>query len=370
MPRNKVAWQRLVFVVLIIASLAVLTVSFRETESGPVHAIQQGTAGLLAPMQSWGARIAQPFQDGYSWLTTLWSAHRDAERLAGQVETLQGQVVELEEQAEENQRLKGLLDLKEKGTFPAGTDFVVSRVISKSPDKWQFWVMIDKGSADGIKVHQAVVGSTLVAGETLAGKGLVGQVSEVTAHSAKVLLITDPQSNVQAKIQGSRAEGVVEGAGSASNANSLNMGLVDRDIRVDPKMVVVTSGYGGVYPADIPLGIVASVGEQDVNNYKQIAVQPFLDFRVLEEVMVLIVPGEPGELGVTTTDTTAGSAIGTSGQAGVGVDAGRLGGTTTTTTTGGLSTTSTAAGSTTTSGTGSNTTSKTTEPTSTTTTTE
>ena len=71
MPRNKVAWRRGVFVVLIIASLAVLTVSFRETESGPVHAIRQGAAGLLAPMQSWGDRIAQPFQDGYHWLTTI-----------------------------------------------------------------------------------------------------------------------------------------------------------------------------------------------------------------------------------------------------------------------------------------------------------
>jgi hypothetical protein len=137
--------------------------------------------------------------------------------------------------------------------------------------------------------------------------------------------------------------------------------------------VVVTSGYGGIYPPDIPVGVVSSVGEEDVNNYKQIAVQPFLDFRVLEEVMVLIVPGEPGELGVTTTDTTAGSATSTSGQVGIGVDSGGLGATTTTT--GGLSTTSTAAGSlgaggsTTTSGTGSTTTSKTSEASNTTTTT-
>ena len=48
MPRNKVAWRRFVFVVLIIASLAVLTVSFRETESGPVHTVQQAAAGLQA----------------------------------------------------------------------------------------------------------------------------------------------------------------------------------------------------------------------------------------------------------------------------------------------------------------------------------
>ncbi len=318
MPRNKVAWRRVVFVVLIIASLAVLTVSFRETESGPVHAVQRGVAGLVTPMQSWGARIAQPFQDGYTWLTTLWSAHSDAERLAGEVRVLQGEVIKLQEQGEENQRLKSLLDLRDKGTFPSGTDFVVARVIAKSPTRWQAWIEIDKGSADGLHVDQAVVGSTPVAGEALAGKGLVGKIVEVTDHSAKVLLITDSQSAVSAKIQGSRAEGIVEGSASGR----LMMNYVDRDILVDPKLVIVTSGYGGVYPPDIPVGIVVDVGEKDVSNYKSIEVQSFLDFRVIEEVMVLVVPEDsvipmtggnastPG-LGVTT---------GTSSSAGTGSD--------------------------------------------------
>jgi rod shape-determining protein MreC len=286
MPRNKVAWRRIVFVVLIIASLAVLTVSFRETESGPVHAIRQGAAGLLAPMQSWGDRIAQPFQDGYHWLTTLWSAHQDAERLAEQVQVLQGEVIKLQEQGEENERLRSLLDLKDKGTFPAGTDFIVARVMAKSPTKWQAWVEIDKGSDDGLKVDMAVVGSTPVSGEALAGKGLVGKIIAVTPHSAKVQLITDSESSVGAKIQGSRAEGIVEG----SVSGRVIMDYVDRDISVEPKLVIVTSGYGGVYPPDIPIGIVVNVGEEDVNSYKAIEVRPFLDFRVLEEVMVLIVP--------------------------------------------------------------------------------
>ncbi len=333
MPRNKVAWRRLVFVVLIIASLAVLTVSFRESDSGPVHDIQQGVAGMLSPMQSWGSRIAQPFHDGYAWLTTLWSAHKDADRLSKQVQVLQGQVVELEEQAEENQRLKGLLDLKDKGTFPAGTQFVVARVVAKAPDKWTEWVEINKGSADGLKLDQAVVGSTPLAGETLAGKGLVGHVYEVTTHSAKVLLITDSASNVAAKIQGSRAEGIIQGGGAL--ASSLSMNLVDRDISVDPKLVVVTSGYGGLtagsggmYPADIPVGIVASVGEQGVNPYRSIEVQPLVDFRVLEEVMVLIVP----------EDATSTTARGT-GTTGSGVTE-----TTTTTTTNKATTTTTTTG--------------------------
>jgi rod shape-determining protein MreC len=68
------------------------------------------------------------------------------------------------------------------------------------------------------------------------------------------------------------------------------MDFVDRDIRVDPKLIIVTSGFGGIYPPAIPIGVVANVGEEAVNIYKEIEVQTFVDFRVLEEVMVLIVP--------------------------------------------------------------------------------
>lgn len=286
MPRNKVAWRRLVFVVLIIAALALLTVSFRETESGPVHAIQQAAAGALSPLQSWGAKAAEPFQDGYQWIRTLWSAHKEAERLARELQELQGEAVKLKEQAEENERLKGLLDFQEKGTFPEGTEFMVARVIGKSPTRWEAWIQIDKGTADGVQVDQPVVGATPVATSSLSGKGLVGKVVNVTSHTAQVQLITDSESSVAAKIQGSRAEGIVEG----SVSGALVMDFVDRDIVVEPKLVVVTSGFGGIYPAAIPIGIVANVGEEDVNIYKEIEVQSFIDFRVLEEVMVLIIP--------------------------------------------------------------------------------
>ncbi len=299
MPRNKVAWRRLVLVVLIIASLALLTVSFRETESGPVYAVQQAAAGLLSPLQSWGATVAKPFQDGYRWFTGVWSASERAESLAEQVKILEGEAVSFQEGAEENLRLKGLLDLRDKGTYPEGTDFEVARVIDKSSTGWDAWVLIDKGSADGLRVDLPVVGATPSAGETLVGKGLVGTITEITAHTARVQLITDSDSGVTAKIQGARAEGIVQG----SVSGGLIMDYVDRDIPVEPKWVVVTSGYGGIYPADIPIGIVISVGEEDVNIYKEIEVQAFVDFRVLEEVMVLIIP--PGTVFEESTTTTS-----------------------------------------------------------------
>jgi rod shape-determining protein MreC len=298
MSRNKLAWRRGVFVFLIIASLALLTVSFRESESGPVHAVRDAFSSMLEPMQSWGAKIAEPFQNGYDWLRTIWGAHKRAEQLEKELQVLEGELVQLQEEAEENQRLKSLLDLRDKGTYPEGTDFLVAQVIDKSRTLLDNWVKIDKGSADGLRVGLAVVGATPTVGETLIGKGLVGKILEVTAHTAKVRLIIDPQSSVAAKIQGSRAEGIIEG----SSDGALIMDYVNRDLAVDPKLVVVSSGYGGVYPADIPIGIVTSVGEETINIYKEIEVQPFVDFRVLEEVMVLIVP-ETADIGPTTSST-------------------------------------------------------------------
>ena len=222
------------------------------------------------------------------WIRTLWSAHEEADRLRAELQELQGEAVKLKEQAEENERLKGLLDLQEKGTFPEGTEFTVARVIGKSPTRWEAWIQIDKGSDDGVEVNQPVVGATPMSTDSPSGKGLVGKVISVTAHTAQVQLVTDAESSVAAKIQGSRAEGIVEG----SVSGKLTMDFVDRDITVEPKRVIVTSGYGGVYPPAIPIGIVANVGEEDVNIYKEIEVQSFVDFRVLEEVMVLSVPDE------------------------------------------------------------------------------
>ena len=120
MPRNKVAWRRLIFVALIIIALALLTVSFRESSSGPIHSIQQAGLSALTPLQSAGARAAKPFRDGYHWVTTLWSAHSENQQLAGQLEKLQGVTVQNQELSQENDRLRGLLDFHDSTVFPAG----------------------------------------------------------------------------------------------------------------------------------------------------------------------------------------------------------------------------------------------------------
>ena len=291
MRRNAVLKRRILFAVLIVISLVLLTAYFREPAAGLLHNVQDGGSDAMSPVQSLAARAVQPFRDGYRWVGDVLGANARNQQLEGQLESLRGELVRLNESSEENQRLKELLDFRDAGIFPAGSTFEVARVIGKSPTKWEAWIQIDKGSDEGIALNQPVVGATLPADRSLSGKGLVGKVIAVGKRSARVQLMVDQASNVAALVQGTRAQGIVGG----SLSGRLVMDFVERDQPVEPKLIVITSGFGQIFPKGIPIGIVQSVGEVDVNIYKQIEVRPFVDFDTLEEVMVVTNPAVPME---------------------------------------------------------------------------
>lgn len=298
MPRNVALRRRVLLTTLVVVSLLLLTVFFREPATGALHTVQQGGLGALSPLQSLASRAVQPFEDGWRWIGQALHANDKNQEMRAQLEELRGQLVTLREASQENERLKGLLDMRQAGIFPQDATFVVARVIGKSPTKWQQWVQIDKGSADGIVLNQPVVGATVPVAGSLSGKGLVGKVIAVAAHAAQVQLVIDPGSSAAAVVQGTRAEGIVEGTVSGG----LLMDYVERDKPVEEKLVVVTSGFGQIFPKGIPIGLVQTIGEVDVNPYKQIEVRPFVDFSSLEEVMVLTSPVRVGP-GVEAMDS-------------------------------------------------------------------
>ncbi len=298
MPRNPVVRRRALFAALVVVSLLLLTAFFREPATGALHTVQQGGFGALSPLQSLASRAVQPFEDGWRWVGQALQANDQNQEMRVQLEELRGQLVTLQEASQENERLKGLLDMRQAGIFPQDATFVVARVIGKSPTKWQQWVQIDKGSAEGIVLNQPVVGATIPVAGSLSGKGLVGKVIAVAAHASQIQLVIDPGSSVAAVVQGTRAEGIVEG----TIAGGLLMDYVERDKPVEEKLVVVTLGFGQIFPKGIPIGLVQTIGEVDVNPYKQIEVRPFVDFSSLEEVMVLTSPVQVGA-GVEAMDS-------------------------------------------------------------------
>jgi len=266
--------RRLVAVVLVLLSVGLLTLYFREADNGFVHRVQDGAMRVVAPLQEGSARAIQPLRDGWNWVADLFSAKSENERLKEEVEALRAAVAdELTTQAE-NDELRALLEMRRARIYPDDVEFVMARVIARSTTAWYSTVTIDVGSNDGVRPFDAVVN----------GQGLVGRVESVKATASQVQLLTDQQSYVDAMVVPNQAEGLAAG----SVTGSLSLQYVDKSEEVAKGQFVVTSGrQGSIFVRGIPIGQVEGVGAQEVELYQSITLRPAVDFRKLDLVMVV-----------------------------------------------------------------------------------
>ena len=274
---------RLVALALVLLSLALITVYFRESSEGPLHAAQRIGVSVLAPFEVAAERVARPFRDAYGWTSDLFRAKSENERLHEEVETLRQLVIQNETAAQENEQLRKLLRYRDGPSFPRGFRSVVTRVIGRPATVYSQHVVVAAGAADGIQVDDPVV----------TGRGLVGLVTHVTSNTAKVRLITDQESNVSAEVFPSHATGVVRHGASDS---ALVLDRVRKEAVVNEGDTVIAAGWKtgtleSLYPRGIPIGRVTGVSQKDVDLYKRIQVSPLVDFDSLDEVIVLVRDG-------------------------------------------------------------------------------
>jgi rod shape-determining protein MreC len=273
--RRRVLRRRIVLAVLLLLSIAMLTLYFRESDSGVAHTVQDGVLRVVAPLQSGTARATKPFRDGWNWVGDLFGAKSENARLRQEVQRLRAGVANQLTTQAQNDELTAMVELGGKGIFPRDVNLVTARVVARSTTAWYSTVTIDVGSDDGVAQYDAVVN----------GDGLVGRITSVRSTAAQVMLITDQQSYVDAMVVPGGAEGIVAG----SVTGDLNMQYVDKNERVKVGQYVVTSGRkGSIFVRGIPIGVVESVGSQEVELYQSIAVRPFVDFRKLDLVQVVV----------------------------------------------------------------------------------
>jgi rod shape-determining protein MreC len=276
LARKTVAQRQAVLAVLLLVSVAMLSWYFREPVSGFLHSTQRGGLRAISPLESATSTVLDPFKGAYQWVSGLFTARSENERLSREADQLRGEVVSLREAASENKRLKEMLGFINQPSFPQDYHTVPARVIGRSGSAWNATITINRGSDDGIAMGQTVV----------SGQGLVGQISAVTTNSCQVLLIIDHTSHVESKLQNSAALGTVIG----SINGQLEMDFVEKNQKVAKNDVVVTSGSGKLFVKGVPVGVVDEVSDQEIEYYKRISVTPFVDFSSLEEVMVMIPP--------------------------------------------------------------------------------
>lgn len=265
--------------VLLLLCVAMLTLYFRESDSGFVHGTQSDVLRVVAPLQNGTARVTKPFRDAWNWTGDLFSAKSENAKLQKELEQLRaGLAKELATQSE-NAQLRSMVDLQGRDIFPKGVTLVPARVIARSTTAWYSTVTIDVGSSSGLSVYDAVVN----------GDGLVGRVTKLTPSAAQVTLITDQQSFVDAMIEPGTDKGSAQGIVAGSVAGDVTLQYVDKNERVKVGQYVVTSGrQGSVFVRGIPVGQIESVGSQEVELYQSISLDPFVDFRKLDLVQVVV----------------------------------------------------------------------------------
>jgi rod shape-determining protein MreC len=273
--------RRVVVTVLVVISLALVSVYFRESSGGRLHSVQSSFASVLRPFEVAAERVARPFRDAAGWIGGLADAKSDNRKLRKEVDELQQQVIQGQTALRENEQLRALINYRDGPRFPKDYRGLAVRVIARPASQFEQQVVVTTGSNDGVRVHDPVV----------TADGLVGQVTKVGRNVALVQLLTDEQAAASALDLRSAASGIVRHG--SSSGSSLILDRVTKDQVVRRGDMIITAGWrtrdlNSIYPRGIPIGRVTSVGQLDTDLYKQIEVRPLAEFDSLDAVLVLV----------------------------------------------------------------------------------
>jgi rod shape-determining protein MreC len=259
-------------------NLVLMSVSARD-ESGHKRLIQVWAQAVLSPVQSLFSGATGTGAGFFQHLGSLNRAATENEELRRRLAATETELREARMARDENERLKGLLELKERREY--GT--VVARVIARDPSEWFDSVMINRGSSSGIERDMPVV----------THEGIVGRIVGVSPYTAQVLLITDERSAAGAvvgQLGTSQAMGSVRGYGKNG---LLDMRYVSGLETIKQGDIVTTTGQDSIYPPGLSVGEVVEFRQGSATSPHEIKVKPSARLNSLGEVAVLLYRAPP-----------------------------------------------------------------------------
>lgn len=238
-------------------------------------------SGFLRPMlgavmdsfvaaQRWLSQRFTAIYDFFTLPRDVIEVIQENERLENEVSGLQTQVIQLQEQLREAEVLYSLLDF---ARARPQDEYIAAAVIGRDPSPFLHYVIIDHGSDDGVRHGMPVVTQ----------QGLVGRVDAVTASAARIQLITDPGSAVNIRIQNKNVDAQITG----SISGDIALEMVPQNISIEPGEILLTSGLGGNYPADLLVGQILEVKKTENELYQTASVQPAVDLATLRAVLII-----------------------------------------------------------------------------------
>jgi rod shape-determining protein MreC len=277
---KQVRRRRAVLALLVVVSLILLTAYFGESPSSPLHTVQRGIVEVLSPIQEGASKALKPVRDVAGWFSDTFRAKSQRDQLLVEVQTLRAELAQARLRAINDAQLTKEVGLDNSigisSYVPVG-----AHVISRDPTLWYATIELDKGSDDGVRRDDPVVGDG----------ALVGKISTVGATFSIVTLITDHSYAVTAQVQDQYGDtGVLVPA--VGNPNQLLLQYLPPHAQISVGQQVVTAGFksgplDSLYPPGIPIGQVSDANQDELINNRQVQVDPAADLRHLDAVQIL-----------------------------------------------------------------------------------
>jgi rod shape-determining protein MreC len=258
-------------VVLVLSAIVLVTVDFRAGDGGALHRLRGVATAVFQPIQDGVATIVRPFGDAAGGVSDVFRTRAENQRLRSENEQLRERRRSTVDLERENEELRGLLAVRDRGQL----ETIAARTVALGPSNFEWTITIDVGSDDGVERDMPVIN----------GDGLVGRVIQVTSGASRVLLTIDPNFGAAARVSRTGETGTIDGRGG----EPLLFRPLDPEVDLEIGDEIVTSTYqGGVFPGGIRIGTVSVIDEADNRLSREVQVQPFVDFTRLHHVLVVV----------------------------------------------------------------------------------
>ncbi len=259
--------KRFIIYIFVIISISLLIIPESITNN-----IKVTVASPLAPVQKIISHTSNFFKNEFKKLAALSKAVDEKEDLKKEVFLLKNKIIRQQDIINVfKKKLEVVSEYKKNNDDNEKP--IVADIIGYDVSNFRKSIIIDVGKKQGVSAGDVVV----------FGNALVGRISAIGNSSGRVMLITDPASNVPSRFLESRTRGIVQGT---ANGKCM-MKYVPRQIKVDKPEKVISSGIGGVFPKSLYIGNVVEVKQKIANLFKDIKIMPRIDTSKIENVLVI-----------------------------------------------------------------------------------
>ncbi len=253
--------------ILVIISISLLTIPASITNN-----IKVTVASPLAPVQKIISQTSDFFKNRFKKLVSIANNAEKNEEMEKEVFLLKNKIVKQQNVINVyRQKLRSVSEF-EKNNYSYEKP-IIADIIGYDVSNFRKSIIIDVGTKQGASVNDIIV----------FGNALVGRISAIGRSSGRVILITDPASNVPSRLLQSRTQGMIQGTADGTCI----MKFVPRQTEINESDEVISSGIGGAFPKSLYVGDIIEVKQKDAKLFKDIKIKPRVAISKIEHVLVI-----------------------------------------------------------------------------------